>query len=109
VNPRKENNFSNTKNSNELSEELFKPLLGDVDFEEEIEKLKVIERIIELRKKVGLSRKELGARIGENETFVEKFESKKVLVFDVPLLIRIAHALNCQLEINFRHPEEHRR
>lgn len=91
----------------ETVEELFTKTLRHVDFEEEIEKLKIIERIIELRKKTGLSRAELAARIGENEAFIEKLENKKLLVFDVPLLIRVAQAVGCRLEINFRHPEGH--
>ena len=87
-----------------LTEDLFYPVLEHVDFQEEIEKLKIVERITELRKKTGLSRKDLASRIGENENFVDRLETKKIMVFDVGLLIRIAHALNCQLEINFRHP-----
>ncbi|MBI3317174.1 MAG: hypothetical protein HYZ85_04145 [Candidatus Omnitrophica bacterium] len=94
------------KSNSDLPEELFGPFLKNVDFEEELEKLKIVERIIELRLKAGLSRKDLGLRIGENENFVEQLETKKLLVFDVSLLIRIAYALNCRLEINFRHPEE---
>lgn len=93
----------------ELTEDLFKNVLRDVDFEEEVEKLKIVERIIELRIKTGLSRKDLALRIGENESFVESLETKKMLVFDVTLLIRIAFALGCQLEINFRHPDDLRR
>ena len=91
----------------EAVEELLAKTLRPIDFEEQIEKLKVIERIVELRKKTGLARAELAARIGENEAFIEKLENKKLLVFDVPLLIRVAHALGCQLDINFRHPEGH--
>ena len=94
---------------NELTEDLFAPVLKDVDFEEEIEKLRVVERIIELRQKAGLTRKDLALRIGENESFVEQLEKKKLLVFDVSLLIRIAYALGCQLEINFRHPGDFHR
>lgn len=101
----------NNKNNKEddLPEELFGPVLKNVDFEEELEKLKVVERIIELRMKAGLSRKDLANRIGENENFVEQLETKKLFVFDVSLLIRIAYALNSRLEINFKHPEEFRR
>lgn len=89
-----------------IPNDLFGSVLKNVDFEEELEKLRLVERITELRKKAGLSARELAQRIGENEAFVENLENKKLLVFDVALLIRIAHALNCQLEINFRHPEE---
>lgn len=102
-------NNGSDDHSEKITEELFKPLLDNVDFEEEIEKLKIIERIVELRKKTGLTHKDLADRIGESVSFVERLEGKKMLVFDVPLLIRIAHALNCRLEINFRHPEDFRR
>ena len=90
---------------NGLTEDLFKPLLPHVDFEEQIEKLKVVERIQEIRKKTGVSRKDLAARIGETEAFIEKLENKKAVSLDLNLLVRIANALNCRLEINFCHPD----
>lgn len=96
------------RSKGKLPEDLFQSVLENVDFEEEIEKLRIVERIIELRKKIGLSRRELAARIGENEAFIEKLETRKVLFFDGPLLIRISHALSCRLEINFRHPDDSR-
>lgn len=84
------------------SEDLFQPF-KEAAFEADLAKLKLIDRIIELRRKTGLSQQDLGLRIGKDKSFFENLESKKNLQMDIETLIRMAHALNAVVELNFNH------
>jgi predicted XRE-type DNA-binding protein len=88
-------------------QEVLKPLLKDARFrrgyEEELEKLRVVDALIRLRERQGLTQAELGRRIRVTQPFIAKLESGETHNFSLETLVKLAVALNSELEVQF-HP-----
>ena len=71
-------------------------------YEEELEKLRIVEAIVRLRQKQKISQKELARRMGVSQPFVAKLERAQAHNFNVETLVKLAQALNGHLEIHIR-------
>ncbi len=92
-------------------EEVLKPFLRDAKFrkgyEEELEKLRIVDALIRLRERRGLTQTQLARRIGVSQPFIAKLESGQTHNFSLETLIKLAVALDSELEVNF-HPHRAR-
>lgn len=88
-------------------EEVLKPYLRDAKFrkgyQEELEKLRVVDALIRLRERRGLTQTQLAHRIGVSQPFVAKLESGETHNFSLETLVKLAMALDSELEVRF-HP-----
>ncbi len=86
--------------------EVLTPLLRNSKFqkgyEEELKKLRITQRLIELRERKHLSQTELAHRLGVTQPFIAKVESGQSLNFSLETLVKITRALGAELEIYFR-------
>ncbi|PIQ83073.1 MAG: transcriptional regulator [Candidatus Omnitrophica bacterium CG11_big_fil_rev_8_21_14_0_20_64_10] len=87
--------------------EVLKPFLKDArfrrGFEEELEKLRIVDSLIRLRERQGLTQSQLAKRIGVSQPFIAKLESGEAHNFSMETLIKLAAALDSELEVRF-HP-----
>ncbi len=87
--------------------EILKPLLRDRRFrkgyEEELEKLRIMEALVHLRERRGLTQAALAHRIGVSQPFIAKLESGETHNFNLGTLVKLAVALDSNLEVRF-HP-----
>ena len=88
-------------------EEALKPFLKDAKFrkgyEEELEKLRIVDALIRLREHRGLTQAQLARRIGVSQPFIAKLEAGQAHNFSLETLVKLAVALDSELEVNF-HP-----
>ncbi len=88
-------------------QEVLKPLLKDTRFrkgyEEELEKLRVVDTLIRLREQQNLTQAELAHRVGVSQPFIAKLESGETHNFSLETLVKLAVALDSELEVRF-HP-----
>ncbi len=86
-------------------EEVLKPLLRDAKFrkgyEEELEKLRIVDTLIRLREQRGLTQTQLANRIGVSQPFIAKLESGETHNFSLETLVKLAVALDSELEVRF--------
>ena len=91
----------------ETHEEVLKPYLKDAKFrkgyEEELEKLRIVDALIRLRERRGLTQTQLARRIGVSQPFIAKLESGETHNFSLETLVKLAVALDSELEVRF-HP-----
>ena len=71
--------------------------------ETELEKLRIVDSLIRLREKCGLTQAKLARRIGATQPFIAKLESGEAHNFSLETLVKLAMAMNSDLEIQF-HP-----
>ena len=85
--------------------EVLKPLLKNKRFrkgyEEALEKLRIVDALIRLRERQGLTQSELARRIGVSQPFIAKLESGEAHNFSLETLVKLAVALNSELEVRF--------
>lgn len=88
-------------------EEVLKPYLRDAKFrkgyEEELEKLRIVDALIRLRERHDLTQAQLAHRIGVSQPFIAKLESGETHNFSLETLVKLAVALDSELEVRF-HP-----
>lgn len=88
-------------------EEVLKPYLRDAKFrkgyEEELEKLRVVDALIRLRERRDLTQAQLAHRVGVSQPFIAKLESGETHNFSLETLVKLAVALDSKLEVRF-HP-----
>ena len=88
-------------------EEVLKPYLRDPKFrkgyEEELEKLRIVDTLIRLRERRSLTQAQLARRIGVSQPFIAKLESGETHNFSLETLVKLAVALDSELEVRF-HP-----
>lgn len=86
-------------------EEVLKPFLRDSKFrkgyEEELEKLRIVDALIRLRERRGLTQSGLARRIGVSQPFIAKLESGQTHNFGLETLVKLAVALDSELEVRF--------
>ena len=86
--------------------EVLKSLLRSEGFrkgyEEELEKLRIADSLIKLREKRGLTQAELARRMGVTQPFIAKLEAGETHNFSLETLVKLASALNSELEIRFK-------
>ncbi len=86
-------------------EEVLKSFLKDAKFrkgyEEELEKLRIVDTLIKLREQRGLTQAELAHRIGVSQPFIAKLESGQTHNFSLETLVKLAVALDSELEVRF--------
>lgn len=90
-------------------QEVLKPFLRDLGFrrgyEEELEKLRIVDTLIQLRERQGLTQIGLARRMGVSQPFIAKLESGETHNFSLETLLKLALALNSELEVRF-HPKQ---
>ena len=88
-------------------EEVLKPFLKDAKlrkgYEEELEKLRIVDALIRLRERRGLTQTQLARRIGVTQPFIAKLESGETHNFSLETLVKLAVAMDSELEVRF-HP-----
>ncbi|MBI3614978.1 MAG: helix-turn-helix transcriptional regulator [Candidatus Omnitrophica bacterium] len=88
-------------------QEVLRSLLRDARFrkgyEEELEKLRIVDTLIRLREQQGLTQAGLAHRIGVSQPFIAKLESGETHNFSLETLVKLAVALDSELEVRF-HP-----
>ncbi len=88
-------------------DEVLKPFLKDAKFrkgyEEELEKLRIVDALIRLRERRGFTQSDLARRIGVTQPFIAKLESGETHNFSLETLVKLAVAMNSELEVRF-HP-----
>ena len=90
-------------------DETLKEWLSDEKFrkgyEEELEKLRIAHALIKLREKRGLTQAALAKRMRVSQPFIAKLESGEARNYNLETLLKVAIALNSDLEVRFRpHP-----
>ena len=87
-------------------DEVLKEFLKDKKFrkgyEEELEKLRIAHALIKLREQRGLTQTALARRMRVSQPFVAKLESGQARNYNLETLVKVAVALNSELEIRFR-------
>lgn len=89
-------------------EEVLKAFLKDRRFrkgyDEELKKLRLVDALIRLRERQGLTQAALAHRMGVSQPFIAKLESGDAHNFSVETLVKLAAALDSELEVRFRPP-----
>ena len=67
-----------------------------------VQRLKVIDQIIELREKLGITQAELAGRIGVSQPFIARIERDEASNLSLETLVKIVGAMNGALEIRIR-------
>ncbi len=71
-------------------------------FEEGLTKLRIAHELIVLREKRGLTQSALARKMGVSQPFIAKLESGEGHNYSLETLLKIAEALNSEVEIKFR-------
>ena len=86
--------------------EVVRPLMKDTKFrkgyEEELERLRLVQSIIELREKRGMTQREVARRIGATQPFIAKLERAESHNFTIRTLHRLVDALGGDLVVQIR-------
>lgn len=90
------------KTHQEVLKILFRDKASRKRYEEGLEKLRIVHSLIVLREKHDLTQSELAKKIGVSQPFIAKLESGEAHNFSLETLIKIASALNSEIEIRFR-------
>ncbi|MBI1976154.1 MAG: helix-turn-helix transcriptional regulator [Candidatus Omnitrophica bacterium] len=87
-------------------EEVLKRFLKDEEskrrYEEELNKLRIVHTLIDLRHKRGWTQTQFAHRLGVSQPFIAKIESGDFHNFGLETLVKLADALDSELEIRFR-------
>jgi predicted XRE-type DNA-binding protein len=70
--------------------------------EEELEKLRIVDAIIALRQRQGMTQKRLARRLNVSQPFIAKLERAETHNFTLDTLIRVVTALNGELIIHIK-------
>lgn len=85
---------------------LVRPYIKDKDLRDRIkggvERLKVISQIVELRQNLKVTQAELARRIGVSQPFIARIENDETSNLSLETLVKIAEALNGDLNIKIR-------
>lgn len=85
---------------------VLKKLLKNQEFrrgyEQELEKLGLVDALIALRERQDLTQEELARRLGVSQPFIAKLERAETHNFTLDTLIRIVRALNGELAIHVK-------
>lgn len=87
-------------------QEVLKEWLKDEEFrkgyEEELEKLRIAHTLIKLREQRGLTQAALARRMQVSQPFIAKLESGQSKNYSLETLVKMAVALDSDLEVHFR-------
>ena len=76
-------------------------LADDADFMADILKGYFVERVLDGLEETGLNKSQLGKRIGKSRQYVNKIlDEDKRVNFTIETMTKIAHAINCRLDIH---------
>ena len=88
-------------------DEVLKEFLKDEEFrkgyEEELRKLRIAHALIKLREQRGLTQAALARRMRVSQPFIAKLESGEARNYNLETLMKVAVALDSDLEVRF-HP-----
>ena len=71
-------------------------------YEEEFEKLRIVDAIINLRQRQGMTQKMLARRLKVSQPFIAKLEKAETHNFTLDTLIKVVTALNGELVIHIK-------
>ena len=71
-------------------------------YEEELEKLRLVDALIGLRERQGLTQAALAKRLGVSQPFIAKLERANTHNFTLDTLVKVVSALNGELVIHVR-------
>ena len=69
---------------------------------EELEKLRIVDSLIQLRERRGLTQAELARRMGVSQSFIARLESGQTHNFTLETLVKFSIALDSHLQVQFR-------
>ncbi len=72
------------------------------DYEQELEKLRIVHALVSLRERRGLTQAALARRMHVTQPFIAKLESGQIRNFNLETLVKVAVALDSELEVRFR-------
>jgi len=91
--------------------QVLKPFLKDPQFrrgyEEELGKLRLVDALIGLRERQGLTQAALARRLGVSQPFIAKLERVETHNFTLDTLVKVVSALNGELVIHIK-PKQRR-
>ncbi len=86
--------------------QVLRRVLKDRDFkqgyEEELEKLRLVDALVALRKRQGMTQTALAKRLGVSQPFIAKLEQAETHNFTLDTLIKLVQALNGELTIHVK-------
>jgi len=86
--------------------QVLKTFLKDPQFrrgyEEELEKLRLVDALIGLRERQGLTQAALAKRLGVSQPFIAKLERVETHNFTLDTLVKVVSALNGELVIHIK-------
>lgn len=71
-------------------------------YEEELDRLRLVEALIALRQRQGLTQRAVARRLGVSQPFVAKLERAEAHNFTLDSLIKLVRALNGKLRIEIK-------
>lgn len=71
-------------------------------YEEELEKLRIVDAIVALRQRQGMTQKVLARRLKVSQPFIAKLEKAEAHNFTLDTLIKVITALNGELVIHIK-------
>lgn len=86
----------------EVLNRLFKKPGFREGYEEELDKLRLVDALIALRQRQGLTQKALAKRLKVSQPFIAKLEHAETHNFTLDTLLRVVEALNGELVIKIR-------
>lgn len=93
---------SRTSDARAILDDIFPPTEESLKRRQEIRtNMEVAQKIYDLRKKAGLTQKQLAERIGTHQTVISSLEDADYDGHSLSMLVRIAEALDKRVEIRF--------
>ena len=71
-------------------------------YQEELKRINIANKIRQARKKVGISQKELAKQVNTTQSAISRLESSDYERFSMNTLLKIATALNYDVQINLK-------
>lgn len=71
-------------------------------YEEELEKLRIVDAIVSLRQRQGITQKALAHRLRVSQPFIAKLENAETHNFTLDTLVKVVTALNGELAIHIK-------
>ena len=71
-------------------------------YQEELEKLRIVDALIRLRERQGLTQQRLAKRLGVSQPFIAKLERVETHNFTLETLLKLVHVLNGELTVQIK-------
>jgi len=92
----------------QVLKQLFKKRNFRQGYQEELDKLRLVDALIALRQRQGLTQEALAKRLKVSQPFIAKLERAETHNFTLDTLIKVIQALNGELVIHIKPQRSHR-